>query len=155
MPDEIRSQNPPAPQVVANSHLDRNALIAISLGLLSAATILLWIYHVNRDLQLRIEAAEVWSDFQVRIAKATIEEDPNLRKQYTEEQDVLRKHAAELKERSNKAKYDANLAGLAALFVLLGTTAAVVAFLSKGAYLVYAGILLGLIGIGFEIRALF
>jgi hypothetical protein len=152
MPDETRSF-PPAQN--ANNHLplDRNALIAMILGLLTAAAILLWIYQVNHALQLRIEASEVWSDYQLRIAKATIEEDPNLKQQYVEEQDVLRKHAADLKDMSYKAKYAARFSGFAAVFILLGTTAAVVAFLSRRIYIGYAGILLSIIGIGFEIRA--
>jgi hypothetical protein len=155
MSDEIPFHSPPAQQVYATSRTDRNALIAIVLGLLTAATILLLIYQVNRALQLRIETAEVWSDYQVRIAKATIEEDPNLKQQYTEEQDVLQKHAADLKDRSTNAKHAARLSGFAALFVLLGTAAAVVAFLSKSVYLGYIGILLSIIGVGFEIRGLF
>ena len=155
MSDEIPFHSPPAQQVYATSRIDRNALIAMLLGLLTVATILLLIYQVNRALQLRIETAEVWSDYQVRIAKATIEEDPNLKQQYTEEQDVLQKHAADLKERSARAKHAARLSGFAALFVLLGTAAAVVAFLSKSMYLGYAGILMSIIGVGFEIRGLF
>ncbi|HXU36326.1 MAG TPA: hypothetical protein VN937_08165 [Blastocatellia bacterium] len=134
--------------------LDRNALIAMILGLLTAAAILLWIYEVNRALQLRIQAAEVWSDYQVRIAKAAIEEDPNLKAQYAEEQDVLRRHASELKDMSSSAKYAARLSGFAALFVLLGTAAAVVAYLSKTIYIGYAAILLSVIGLGFDIKAL-
>lgn len=67
------------------------------LGLLTAAGMLLLIFQVNRSLELRIEAAEVWSDYQVKIVKSSAEEDPNLRQQYTEEQDVLRRHAQDLK----------------------------------------------------------
>lgn len=109
---------------------------------------------MNRALQLRIQAAEVWSDYQVRIAKGAIEEDPNLKAQYAEEQDVLRRQASELKDMSSSAKYAARLSGFAALFVLLGTAAAVVGFLSKTIYISYAGILLSVIGIGFDIKAL-
>ena len=134
--------------------LDRNALIALTLGLLTAGAILLWIYEVNRAVQLKIEAAEVWSDYQVRIVKAAIEEDPNLKEQYAEEQDVLRRHASELKDASSSAKYAARLSGFAALFVLLGTAAAALAFLFKTIYIGYAGILLSVIGIGFDIKAL-
>lgn len=154
MPDEIRSSNAPSQHVDVNPPIDRNASIAIILGLLTTAAILFWIYQVNHALQLKIESAEVWSDYQMRIAKATIEEDPNLKQQYTEEQDVLRRHATELKDMSNSARYAAKFSGFAALFVLLGTTAAVVAFLSKSNYFGYAGILLTLIGIGFEIKVL-
>lgn len=134
--------------------LDRNALIALILGLLTAGAILLWIYEVNRAVQLKIEAAEVWSDYQLRIVKAAIEEDPNLKEQYAEEQEVLRRHASELKDASSSAKYAARLSGFAALFVLLGTAAAVLAFLSNTIYIGYAGILLSVIGIGFDIKAL-
>ena len=154
MSDEIRSHKPPTHEARPRLPLDRNALIALILGLLTAAAILLWIYEVNRALQLRIQAAEVWSDYQVRIAKAAIEEDPNLKEQYAEEQDVLRRHASELKDMSSSAKYAAKLSGFAALFVLLGTAAAVVAYLSKTIYISYAGILLSVIGIGFDIKAL-
>lgn len=154
MSDEIQLHNPPTHEARPLLLLDRNALIAMILGLLTAATILLWVYQVNRALQLKIEAAEVWSDYQVRIAKAAIEEDPNLKQQYAEEQDVLRRHASELKDMSSSAKYAARLSGFAALFVLLGTAAAVVAYLSKTIYIGYAGILLSVIGIGFDIKAL-
>jgi hypothetical protein len=134
--------------------IDRNALIGMILGLLTAAAILLWIYQVNHAVQLKIEAAEVWSDYQVRITKATVEEDPNLKKQYTDEQDVLRRRAAELKDASSSARYNAKFSGFAALFFLLGTTAAIAGFLSKRHYLGYAAILLGVIGLGLEIRVL-
>lgn len=154
MSDEIRSHYPPTHDARPPLPLDRNAVIAMILGVLTAAAILLWIYEVNRALQLRIQAAEVWSDYQVRIAKGAIEEDPNLKEQYAEEQDVLRRHASELKDMSSSAKYAARLSGFAALFVLLGTAAAVVAFLSKTIYIGYAGILLSVIGIGFDIKAL-
>src|SRR2546422_6771300 len=154
MPDEMPPSSPPAQQINPNSRIDRNALIAMILGLLTVAAVLLLIYHVNRALQLRIAAAEVWSDYQVRIAKATIEEDPNLKKQYTDEQEVLHQHAADLKDRSNSARYTARFSGLAALFVLLGTAAAVVGLLSKSMYAGYAAILLSIIGVGLEIRAL-
>ena len=154
MSDEIRSHKLPTHEVRTLLPLDRNALIAMILGVLTAGAILLWIYEVNRALQLRIQAAEVWSDYQVRIAKAAIEEDPNLKEQYAEEQDVLRRHATELRDMSSSAKYAAKLSGFAALFVLMGTAAAVVAYLSKTIYISYAGILLSVIGIGFDIKAL-
>jgi|ERR1041384_538312 hypothetical protein len=154
MSNEFRSHNPPTHEASNFVLLDRNARIALILGLLTAAAILLWVYQVNRALQVRIQAAEVWSDYQVRIAKAAIEEDPNLKKQYAEEQDMLRRHASELKDISSSAKYAAKLSGFAALFVLLGTSAAVVAYISKTIYISYAGILLSIIGIGFAIKAL-
>ena len=153
MSDQIRSAKPPA-QSASRFTVDRNAIIAMILGLLTAAAILMWIYQVNHALQLKIEAAEVWSDYQVRIAKASIEEDPNLKQQYTDEQEVLGRRAAELKDGSNSAKYAARFSGFAALFILLGTTAAVVALLSKSTYIGYAGILLSIVGIGLEIRVL-
>lgn len=134
--------------------IDRDALIGLILGLLTAAAILLWIYQVNHAVELKIEAAEVWSDYQVRIARATIEEDPNLRQQYTDEQDVLRRRAAELKDASSSARYNAKFSGFAALFFLLGTTAAIAGILSKRHYLAYAGILLAVVGLGLEIRVL-
>jgi hypothetical protein len=134
--------------------IDRDALIGLILGLLTAAAILLWIYQVNHAVELKIEAAEVWSDYQVRIARATVEEDPNLRQQYTDEQDVLRRRAAELKDASSSARYNAKFSGFAALFFLLGTTAAIAGLLSKGHYLAYAGILLAVVGLGLEIRVL-
>jgi len=154
MPDEIRSSTPPTQLAPGHLPLDRNAIIAMILGLLTAAAILLFIYQVKRASELKVEAAEVWADYQIRIAKATVEEDPNLKQQYTEEQDVLRRHATELKDMSNSARYAAKFSGFAALFVLLGTAAAVAAFLSKSNYIGYAGILLALIGIGFEIKVL-
>ena len=154
MPNEIESHKPPTHEERRLLLLDRNALIALILGLLTAGAILLWIYEVNRALQLKIEAAEVWSDYQVRIAKAAIEEDPNLKQQYAEEQDVMRRHASELKDMSSSAKYAARLSGVAALFILLGTAAAVVAFLSRTIYISYAGILLSVIGVAFDIKAL-
>lgn len=154
MPDEIKSPSAPTEHVVGNLLLDRNALIAMILGLLTAAAILLWIYQVNHSLQLKIEATEVWSDYQVRIAKAMVEEDPNLKQQYAEEQDVSRRHAEELKDRSISAKHAAKFSGFAALFFLVGATAAVVAFLLKRNFIGYAGILFALVGIGFEIKVL-
>jgi hypothetical protein len=153
MTDETRSSIP-TEQIGSRLNFDRTAIIAMILGLLTAAAILMWIYQVNHALQMKIEAAEVWSDYQVRIAKASIEEDPNLKQQYTDEQDVLRRRAAELKDVSSIARYNAKSSGFAALFFLLGTTAAIVGLLSKGNYLGYAGILLGVIGLGLEIRVL-
>ena len=132
---------------------NRNALMALSLGFLTAVAILLLIYQTNRALQLRIEAAEVWSDYQTRSMKATIEEDPNLKKQYSEEQDVLRQHAVELRERSKSAKDAMRLSAYAAVLFLLGTAAAVVALFGR-AYMVYPGILLGIVALALDIKTL-
>ena len=154
MPDEeISLDSPPAKQVNAPAN-NRNALITLSLGFLAAASVLLLIYQANRALQLRIEAGEVWSDYQTRSMKATIEEDPNLRKQYSEEQDVLREHAVELREKSKSAKDAMRLSAYAAVLFLLGTAAAVFAPLARIAYLFYAGILLGIIGLVLSVKAL-
>jgi hypothetical protein len=153
MPDEeINLDSPPAKRVIASA-TNRNALIALSLGFLTAVAILLLIYQANRALQLRIEAAEVWSDYQTRNAKATIEEDPNLRMQYSEEQEVLRRHAVELRETSKSAKDAMRLSGYAAVLFLLGTAAAVVAFFGR-AYMVYPGILLGIVALALDIKTL-
>jgi hypothetical protein len=154
MPDEeINLDSPPAKRVIASAN-NRNALIALSLGFLTAVAILLLIYQANRALQLRIEAAEVWSDYQTRSMKATIEEDPNLRTQYSEEQDVLRRHAVELRETSKSAKDAMRLSGYAAVLFLLGTASAVVALFGR-AYMVYPGILLGIVGLVLAIKMLF
>ena len=154
MPDEEFSLgSPPAKPVNAPAN-NRNALITLSLGFLAAASVLLLIYQANRALQLRIEAGEVWSDYQTRSMKATIEEDPNLRTQYSEEQDVLREHAVELREKSKSAKDAMRLSAYAAVLFLLGTAAAVFAPFARIAYLFYAGILLGVIGLVLSVKAL-
>ena len=88
---EISLDSPPAKRAYAVSGLDRLALIPIIVGLLTAASILLLIYQENRAVQYRIDATEVCSAYQVKIVQAAIEEDPNLKAQYTEEQDVLRR----------------------------------------------------------------
>lgn len=154
MPDEpISLDGPPANRGNAPPN-NRNALVTLSLGFLTVASILLLIYQANRALQLRIEAAEVSSDYQTKSMKATIEEDPNLRKQYSEEQDVLRQHAVELREASKSAKEAMRLSAYAAILFLLGTAAAVVALFARTSYMVYAGILLGIIGLGLGIKSL-
>lgn len=154
MPDEeISLDSPPVKHVNAPAN-NRNALITLSLGFLAAASVLLLIYQANRALQLRIEAGEVWSDYQTRSMKATIEEDPNLRTQYSEEQDVLREHAVELREKSKSAKDAMRLSAYAAVLFLLGTAAAVFAPFARIAYLFYAGILLGIIGLVLGVKAL-
>ena len=65
-------------------------LIAISLAFLTGASILLLVYQESRAVQYRMEATEVWSASQLRIVQATTEEDPNLKKQYAQEQETLR-----------------------------------------------------------------
>jgi Flp pilus assembly protein TadB len=154
MPDEeISLDSPPAKRVNASAN-NRNAFVALSLGFLAAASILLLIYQSNRALQLGIDAAEVSSDYQTKSLKTTIEEDPNLKKQYTEEQDVLLKHAVELRETSKRAKDAMRLSGYVAVLFLLGTAAAVVALLARTTSMVYVGILLGIIGLGLAIKTL-
>jgi len=153
MPDEeITSDRPPAKRVNPSAN-NRNILIALSLGFLTAVAILLSIYQANRALQLRIEAAEVWSDYQTRGMKAALEEDPNLKEQYSEEQDVLRQHAVELREKSKSAKDAMRLSAYAAVLILLGTAAAVVALFGR-AYMVYPGILLGIVALVLAIKTL-
>jgi len=132
----------------SSSRIDKNVLFTIILGLLTAATILLFIFQVNRALALRIEAAEVWTDYQVRIVKSSAEEDPNLRQQYTEEQDVLRVHAQDLKQRSSNSKNAVKFSGYAAVILLFGTAIGVIGILAKSRHFVYLGLLFGLIGLG-------
>jgi hypothetical protein len=151
---EINSNNHPGERVHAASGLDRIALIAIILGVLTAASILLLIHQQNRALQYRIEAAEVWSDYQVKIVKATTEEDPNLRQQYTEEQDVLRQHAQDLKAKSKDAGDALRFSAYAAVLLLIAASIAVFAILAKSIYASYLGLLLGIIGVGLNLRAL-
>src|ERR1700730_3728980 len=124
---EISLDSPPAKRVYVVSGLDSLALIPIIVGLLTAASILLLIYQGNRALNSRIEATEVWSAYQVKIVQATIEEDPNLKAQYNEEQDVLRRHAQDLKERSSDASHAVKISAYAALLLLFGAAIAVFA----------------------------
>ena len=105
-------------------------------------------------MNLGIEAADVWSDYRVGVVKAATEPDPNLRKQYAEEQDVLRQHAVELREKTKAARHAVNLSTYAALFLLLATIAAVCALISKIKYIAYVGILLSIIGVALDIKAL-
>ena len=150
MPNE---DSPPAERVKASAN-NGHVLITFSLGFLTAVAILLLIYQANRALQLRIEAAEVWADYQTRGMKATIEEDPNLNTQYSEEQDVLREHAVELREKSKSARDTVRVSAYATVLFLFGTAAAVFALFSRATYMVYVGILLGIIGLGLTIKAL-
>lgn len=149
----VTSESPPAD----SSHLsriDKNVLFTIVLGLLTAATILLFIFQINRSLALGIEAAEVWTDYQVRIVKSTAEEDPNLRQQYAEEQDVLRLHAQDLKQRSSNSKNAVKFSGYAAVILLLGTAVGVVGILAESRHFVYLGLLFGVIGVGLGVTTL-
>lgn len=146
--------NAPANRGDRLSQIDKNVLFSMILGLLTAASILLLIFHVNRSLDSSIEAAEVWSDYQVKIVKASAEEDPNLRQQYTEEQDVLRRHAQDLKQSSNNARHVAKLSAYAAVILLLGTVIAALGLLASSRYTVYLGLLFGIIGLGLSIKTL-
>lgn len=132
---------------------DRHVVIALILGFLTAAGILLLIYQANHAAELRVEAAEVWSDYQTRSLKATTEEDPNLRAQYAEEQEQVRQHAVELREKSKSAKAAMILAEYAAVLFLLGAAAAVVAVFGRS-YMVYPGIVLGIIALALSIKTL-
>jgi hypothetical protein len=152
---EISLDNSPAKRAYAASGLDRLALIPIIVGLLTAASILLLIYQQNRAVQHKIEAAEVWSAYQVKIVQSTIEADPNLKAQYTEEQDALRQHAQDLRDKSSDAKHAAVISTYAALLLLLGAATAVLALVANNIHAGYVGLLLGIIGVGLGIRALF
>jgi len=125
----------------------------LSLGFLAAASILLLIYQANRAVDLRVDAAEVWSDYQTRNLKATLEEDPNLRTQYFEEQDTVLRHAVDLREKSKSARNAMRASAYAAVLFLLGTAVAIVAFFGRP-YMVYPGILLGIIALVFALKAL-
>jgi Flp pilus assembly protein TadB len=152
---EISLDSPPAKRAYAASGLDRLPLIPIIVGLLTAASILLLIYQGNRAVQYRIDATEVWSAYQVKIVQATIEEDPKLKAQYTEEQDVLRQHAQDLREKSSDARHAVMISAYAALLLLVGAATAVFALVANSIHVAYVGLLLGIIGIGLGIRALF
>lgn len=94
----------PAKQTYAASRIGRLALIPIIAGLLTASFFVL-IYYGDRSIQYSIEATEVWSAYQLKILQAQIEEDPNLKAQYTEEQDVLRRRAQDLRDESSDARH--------------------------------------------------
>lgn len=153
MPNEEVSLDSSPAKRVNISVKDKNALIALSLGFLTAASILLLIYQANRAVELRIDAAEVWSDYQTRSVKATVEEDPNLKTQYSEEQDVVLRHAVDLRERSKSAQNAMRVSAYAAVLFLLGTAVAIVALFGRP-YMVYPGILLGIIALALGIKAL-
>jgi hypothetical protein len=152
---EISLDSPPTKRAYAASGLGRLGLIPIIVGLLSAASILLLIYQENRAIQYRFEATEVWFAYQLKIVQATTEEDPNLKAQYTEEQNALRQHAQDLRERISDARRAVMISVYAALLLLLGTAIAVFALVANSIYAGYAGLLLGIIGVGLGIRALF
>src|SRR3984893_13859803 len=152
---EISLDSPPAKRVYVVSGLDSLALIPIIVGLLTAASILLLIYQGNRALNSRIEATEVWSAYQVKIVQATIEEDPNLKAQYTEEQDLLRQQAEDLRAKSSGARRAVTISAYAALLLLFGAAIAVFGLVANSICAGYAGLLLGIIGAGLGVRALF
>jgi hypothetical protein len=147
--------SPRAELVSVTPALGRLALMAMILGLLTAASILLLIYQENRAVQYSIEATEVWSAYQVKIVQAAIDEDPNLKKQYTEEQDLLRQRAQDLREKSSGARHAVMISIYAAVLLLFGAAAAVFGLVANSIYAGYAGLLLGIIGAGLAVRALF
>ena|SRR6185295_4793714 len=128
---EIRLDSSPAKQTHAASGLGRATLITIIVGLLTAASLLVLIYHEDRSVQYRIEAAEVWSAHQLKIVQSQIEEDPNLKAQYTEEQDVLRRRAQDLRAESNDARHVVMISAYATLLLLLGTAISVLALVAN------------------------
>ena len=130
-----------------------NALISVILGVLTATSIGLLVFQTNRALQLRIEAVEVWADYQVKIVKASVEEDPNLKAEYSEENNVLLQHAQDLKQKSANAKYSLKHLAYAAALILLGTSVAALSLLVKIRYISYVGLLLGLIGAALSVKS--
>ena len=152
---EISLYSLPANRADAASGLDRLALIPIIVGFLTAASIILLVYQEHRAVESRIEATEAWSAYQVKIVQTTIEEDPNLKTQYTEEQDLLRRHAQDLKEKGSSAKDAVVISAYAALVLLLGAATAVFGLIGKSIYVGYAGLLVGTVGVGLAIRGLF
>lgn len=127
------------PKTAVTGRRGRPALWAMTLGLLTAVSILFLMYQQNRAVQYRIEQSEVWSASQVKIIQAGVEEDPNLRKQYTEEQDVLRQHAEDLKQKSSDAGAAVKISAYAALLLLLGAATAVIALVVDSRQRNYAG----------------
>ena len=152
---EISLDSHPAIRTYAPVGLDRLVLIPIVVGLLAAGSILLLIYQENRAVQYRIEATEVSSAYQVKIIQATVEGDPNLKAQYTEEQDVLRQHAQDLRGKSSDARHAVMICAYAALFLLLGAATAIFGLAAKSIHAGHVGMVLGIIGVGLGIRALF
>gem|GEM_PF-1753545 len=152
---EISIDSAPAIQTHAAWGPGRLALIPIIVGLLTAASILLLIYQENRAVQYRIDATEGWSAYQVKIVQATVEGDPNLKAQYTEEQDVLRRHAEDLRGKSSDARHAVMISAYAALLLLLGAGTASFGLAAKSINAGYVGLVLGIIGVGLCVRALF
>jgi hypothetical protein len=128
---EISLDGAPATRTHAPSGLGRLTLTTIIVGLLTAASFLVLIYQENRFVQYRIEATEVWSAYQLKIVQAKIEEDPNLKAQYTEEQDVLRQHAQDLRDESNDARHVVMISAYATLLLLLGAAITVLALVAN------------------------
>jgi hypothetical protein len=152
---EISLDSPPAIRTYAGVGLDRLILIPIVVGLLTVASILLLIYQENRAVQYGIEATEVWSAYQLKIVQGTVEEDPNLKAQYTEEQDVLRQQAQDLRGKSSDARHAVVISAYAALLLLLGAGTAVFGLAAKSIHAGHVGLVLGIVGVGLGIRALF
>ena len=156
---EISLESIPATQAGVPLRLGRPAIIAaiiaMILGLLTAASIVLVIYEENRAFHYAIEASESWSAYQVKIVQTTVEEDPNLKEQYTDEQDLLRRHAQELRQTSGNARHAVVLSTIAVLLLLFGAASAVIAIVANSPYAGYVGVLAGVIGVGLGIRALF
>lgn len=152
---EISLDSPPAIGTYAGAGLDRLVLIPIVVGLLTVASMLLLIYQQNRAVQYGIEATEVWSAYQLKIVQGTVEEDPNLKAQYTEEQDVLRQQAQDLKAKSADARHAVMISTYAVLLLLLGAGTAVFGLAAKSMHAGHVGLVLSIIGVGLGIRALF
>lgn len=152
---EISLDSPAAIRTYVSIGFDRLALISIVVGLLTAASFLLLIYQQNRAVQYRIDATEDWSAYQVKIVQAAVEEDPNLKAQYTEEQDVLRQHGRDLKDKSSDARRAALISTYAAFLLLLATATGVFGLAAKNIYCGRISLVLAIIGVGLCIRALF
>jgi hypothetical protein len=140
---------------VATPGISRVALIPIIVGLLTAASVLLLIYQQNRAVQYRIDATEVWAAYQVKIVQTATEEDPNLKAQYTEEQDVLRQQGQDLKNKSSDARRAVLISTYAVLLLLLATATGVLGLAAKNIHGSHIGLVLAIIGVGLCIRALF
>lgn len=121
----------PAKQTYAASRIGRLALIPIIAGLLTAASFFVLIYYEDRSIQYSIEATEVWSAYQLKILQAQIEEDPNLKAQYTEEQDVLRRRAQYLRDESSDARHVVLISAYATLLFLLGSATTALALVAN------------------------
>ena len=147
--------SPPAILASGSIGLSRFVLIPITIGLLTAASILLLIYQENRAVQYRIDAAEAWSAYQMKNVQGTVEEDPNLKAQYTEEQEVLRQKAEDLREKSSDARHAVMISSYAAVLLLFGAATAVLGLAARNIHAGHAGLVLGIIGVGLGIRALF